>query len=365
MDVSGTIFSDIINYATGVQARYMNVRNRIIQLRRQNSQARAARQINQIAQVTLQVPQVKLLYFSAKKWLLIECPDEFQNFFIGCKYGFSNAYKKLQVERAKQNPFPMTTLQFHISQSIFTMSDEKAQAIENLMYKNQKFRWQMKHLIHRWSLQRLKEINKDDIVTCELPKKPVTIYDWDNRCKYVLEASTIYRDFREKIFKASGLITNSQLPKNPFTNQTYSFGQLHFIIEALQRNGYTDWALQGLKAQGYNLPKFKTIYRDAIGIEVLHRCFSDPTSDGCVDTVFDFITMEYNYHGFSTVSDDVWYWFLEKKPDFPIIQEWRKICFKFYENPAIQYNQFDHTQTRALVLTPLGIMNQIYYSEQG
>ena len=86
------------------QNQNQNIRSRRSELRRIHAEERSQMRTNQITRVILNKPTRRLFYFFDKVsvWLLIKCPDEFQHFFTECKYGFSNAYNKLETEKTKK-----------------------------------------------------------------------------------------------------------------------------------------------------------------------------------------------------------------------------------------------------------------------
>jgi len=142
----------------------------------------------------------------------------------------------------------------------FTRDKKSLDIISYCLYLNQKFRWNMKRLIHRWRIQRCEQMNTEDVFTCEVPEKLITVYDWDQRRKYAFEATTIYRDILTKIRNAEGLFVNPLTPKNPYTNRELTYGQVHFTIRALIRYGFNSWIFDALKRSDYNVVKLIEYY---------------------------------------------------------------------------------------------------------
>jgi len=363
MDLSGGLGNQL--FAVGI----VGLRSSHYNMRQQRQRDRDQLRTQRIRQVMLEpFEPFKNNNCHKKKWLLIPSGDEYVDRFISeSKYGFASVYNKFMIEHTKPLPFLQSSFYFPIPPEFaFGMNETRSTRIETHIYKNQTFRWKMKRLIHKWLLGRIKTINNDDIVTCEPPVKPIIIYDWSNRARYTFEASTLYRDFREKIFKAENLFVNSQLPKNPFTNQTYSLGQLHFITEGLLRHGISDWALQGLRSVEYSLPRFKIVYKSATQREVLKRCLTDVKNTEYMDLIYDYIMGEYVYHGIHSILPyNGWYWFLENHPDWPLIQSWRALCFQYYENFFLKLYgphslEDNHGNSAVYVHMSLRDMHQMY-----
>jgi hypothetical protein len=255
-------------------------------------------------------------------------------YFRSCSYGFIHIYRKLTIDRGIINQYSDLS-----NNPTLLMDPQRANDLETLIYKNQSFRWKIKRLIHKWRLARFKQANMDDILTGEPPVKPVYIYDWLQRTRYVLEANTLYRDIYERLFTADGLFTNVQYPRNLYTNNHLTVGQIHFIIQDLKKYGFMHWALQGFESCNYAINLYKRIYKQAIHLEVLKRCFINHTNNDCIELVVDFIELEHEYHDRVCVLTEVLIWYIKTYPDCPLVEAWRKLCFKYYKHA---YMNNDH-----------------------
>lgn len=240
-------------------------------------------------------------------------------------------------------------------------------AAKETIAKNQRLRWQMKRLIHRWRLARLKQVNQEDPVTMETPRVPVYIYDWQNRAKYVFEAQSLFRDFRTKLSHHDELFVEPKEPRNPFTNQVLTMAQVHFTMEALRRNGRTDWLLESYRSVHYTMGAFHKRFKHALGLHALKRIFSNPTSDECVDLIFDYIYSEHEQHDATMRRQDVWTWFLRNRPAHPRIVVWRNWCHAYYKAWMTESNESFRTivegirtETEALVDQPMSEMIAIW-----
>ena len=299
-------------------------------------------------------------------WYLLPLDlEDDRNYFAETYYGFNHIYHKLSIDRGRLHTF--TDLSQNIIKGYLVMSLETADRLEKMIYANQDFRWKVKRLIHGWRLKKFKIANTEDIMTGEAPKKPVYIYDWPQRTKYVLEAHTLYRDICERLFKADGLFTNTLFPRNMFTNTTFTVGQLHFITQDLRRYGYANWALQGLQSCNYHLNIFTRVYKQAMHLEVLRRCFANYTSNECSTLVLDFIELEYDHHQHECIMSDVLLWYIRKFPECHLMQAWRKLCFKYYKhaymNNDTNYHDIIHLLSRDIMNTSLNFIYQKYSVE--
>jgi hypothetical protein len=307
--------------------------------------------------------------YSTSRWYLLPFnSEEDRQYFTGSYYGFDFIYHNLIIDRGHINK--ITDISKNIIAGTYKMSQERMKRLENMIYKNQTFRWKVKRLIHNWRLARIKQANTDDILTGEPPKMPIYIYDWPQRTKYVLEAHTVFRDICERLFKADGLFTNTLYPRNMFTNSLYSLGQMHFIIKELRAYGYSNWAIEGLKSCNYCLKSFKEVYKTQIHLEVLKRCFANYRSSECINLLLDFIELEYEFHEEISIPSNMLLWYIKNYPDCSLIQAWRKICFTHYKNAYTNkytnYNDITHSLTLDLINIDTNFIYNMYRrSQQG
>jgi hypothetical protein len=174
-------------------------------------------------------------------------------------------------------------------------------------------------------------MNTEDIVTCEPPVKPVTIYDWEQKAKYVFEAATLYRDFLTKIQNAVGLFIRPNMPRNPFTNAELTYGQTHFLVKALIDHGFSHWVLDAFKKSDYSVVRLAEIYELPLKLDNLKNVFRRPTESECEDIVYEFIEDEYRHHDVEQPYKYGWRLAITEAPDTPIIQEWRALAQKKME----------------------------------
>jgi len=202
---------------------------------------------------------------------------------------------------------------------------------EQLIYKNQWVRWKMKRLVYRYRLRMLRQVNEEDIFTMEPPKNAIFIYDWTNRCKYMFEATTIYKDMCERLFVSDLLFPSPKRPRNPFTNLPLTDIQFQFVMKDLIRYGLTNWALSAF-SKTTDIQEFELIYYMPLKIIALKRLFTNQISTDCIDLVFDFIAAEYEFHYKTLRYVDMWLWYLEHRIRAPRIREWRRVCYEYYMN---------------------------------
>ena len=234
------------------------------------------------------------------------------------------------IERIKSyDAYPMSfTAAYNGHYSPFTRDKLTLKIIQRCLHLNQRFRWAMKRLIYRWRVSKCRAVNEEDVVTGEVPGKLVEIYDWPQKCKYVFEAATVYRDYLTKIQNANGLFVIPRVPRNPFTNMELTYGQLHFTIAGLIKHGYNHWSFDAMKKCDYSMDIFREVYAYPLKYDNLKNVFKKPTELDCVDIVYDFISDEYYYHNIEQPYKHGWDIALKEYPNLEIIQAWRALALE-------------------------------------
>ena len=264
--------------------------------------------------------------------------------------------------------YPMSfTTPYNGHYSPFTRDILTLKIIQRCLHLNQQFRWAMKRLIYRWRVSKCRAANEEDVVTGEVPEKLVEMYDWPQRCKYVFEAATVFRDYLTKIQNASGLFVIPKLPRNPFTNMELTYGQLHFTIAALIKHGYNHWSFDAMKKCDYSMDIFRDVYAHPLKYDNLKNVFKRPTDAECVDIVYDFISDEYYYHNIEQPYKHGWDIALRENPDLRIIQAWRALALEQqmlvirYDGDILQVKLAPiHEKSLELIAKPLTDIRRIY-----
>jgi len=292
------------------------------------------------------------------------------------KYGYKAAIEHLETLKLKNDHiiFTPSVLVATIPDTagFLKKSPEFFKEFRKLIVQNQQFRWKMKRLIHRWRVLRLRQINTTDIATMEEPKDPIYLYDWSEKCKYIFEVKTILMDVLEKLQYAVELFPKPVNPRNPFTNRPLTLGQIHFLLQEIQRRGQSHWILGAFREGKYSLLFLQTVYFNPLKVNALKRIFKNPTDDICVDIVYDFILAEYEYHKTPSVSIRMWSWYLENRPNLPQIVSWRELSYKYYysrfTNPESMHPNIEkeiHIKSKKLTRNCLKEMIEEYKRTEG
>lgn len=297
-------------------------------------------------------------------WLLVpkhRMLPEIARAFEFIPYGFKNAY--LYSKDTGTSPFIKS--KFKLPKGLTLNYTPFAQHIPlfpktfmSVVRFNQRLRWTFKRLIQRWRVARLRQANTEDVVTLEVPKNPVYIYDWPNRTKYLFDANTLFRGIRTSLLQAQELFPTPMMPKNPYTNQPLSVAQLHFALNDLRALGKADWVTETLRAAKYEIDIFKRRNNTALRLAALNGLFGKPSDDAYIDHLYDFIEFSHEDAEAEMKRKDVWAWAIEHKHDHVRIQGWRSLCYSYYK-ALVTLNPDDFAKVKETVMESAAKMIQL------
>lgn len=253
----------------------------------------------------------------------------------------------------------------------FGIDDAFLLGLNDCITLNQRVRWAMKRLIHGWRIRRLRIANTEDFGTLELPKQCVNLYDWATGTRYQFEASSIFHDIKERLYRAEYLFPRPLMPRNPFTNLPLTLGQTHFLLQELLRIGYADTALLSFRDVGYNLLLYTTTCNGFLRAAAVRRLFRAPSSSEYHETLYEFIQSQYEYHGIPWIASYVWRWMITTQESDLRIQRWKQLCYRYYaalcmEPEATREDCIERVYEKTAELTAMPVYEMIsLYKRRG
>jgi hypothetical protein len=140
--------------------------------------------------------------------------------------------------------------------------------------------------LRRVSICMKKHINVEDIVTMEVPKKPIYVINYPERCTYVYEADTMRRSINTKLLMSDWMFENPQYPINPLSNEPFTTGQLLSIYNQMKAYGSFSWIFNRFKACSFNLKLFKLRFKQQLKLEAIGSHFKNE-HENSKETIFD------------------------------------------------------------------------------
>jgi hypothetical protein len=197
-------------------------------------------------------------------------------------------------------------------------------------------------LLYRWMNRRFKVSNEDDLLTCEPPKKLITLRVNSEKSIYQFEATTILRDMIQRILAQGYMFPKYQMPRNPFTNCQLTLTQFYSVIKQLRVTGYTHWALEALAASQYNIEKFKERFGATVRKHIILSEFKHPSED-TLDIIHTFIDSQFDRNDESFPAN-MYAWALENCIDHRRITTWINLCKDYYLILYTDGNGKDYTK---------------------
>jgi len=132
-----------------------------------------------------------------------------------------------------------------------------------------------------------KQINTEDIVTMEIPKNPIYVINYTERCTYVYEADTLRKSINNRLLMSDWMFDNAQYPLNVLSNEPFTMGQSLSIYNQMKAYGIFSWTFDRFKACGFNLNNFVSRFKQQLKIEAIESHFKNEY-DNSKETVIDF-----------------------------------------------------------------------------
>ena len=236
-------------------------------------------------------------------------------------------------------------------------------AYRHLMIQNQRLRNAFGALARRWiRAKKIREGNEEDLMTGEVPKKPIVLEDFENRWRYSFEPSTILRDMVSRLLLSTATVFPSpKLPRNPYTNTDMTQGQFLSIMQQLRTLGKAHWALEALYSVQYNIEQFSKDMHFKLRSAIIHNIFSNPDDSSAKELVLDFIEDEYENHK-EECDYALYKWALDNVPESRHIQDWRKLCYEqhrlAYSNTPTKESLEIEEKTKRLCIIPAWLLEK-------
>lgn len=187
-------------------------------------------------------------------------------------------------------------------------------------------RGRLRRFLHRWRVSRLHKVNTDDIVTCEIPCRPVCIVDWKRKQVYVYEASTLAQDIRTRLLNHDGFFEEPQEPRNPLTNLPLTLAQNIAVWSqfCLYPNTLAT-VVSGFRHSRYSIDRFEQEFNTVLKLHALRTTLLDPINVDGNERIEEFI--DHVYTSLNRVA-----------PGSVPFRYWRSYCLRYYETDFLHIN---------------------------
>lgn len=218
----------------------------------------------------------------------------------------------------------------------FTLKREKDEFL-GAVQKIKKVRSALKKFLHFYRFKKLKQANKEDIVTGEKPKTPIWIVDWKIGKKWIFEAKTLMSDITSRLQHHDGFFEEPLSPRNPYTNLPLTLSQNISIWSQFSFHSSLppSTVFSAFRSSKWYLPSFKQNHLPFLQRHALKETMNDYTSYDFQDRMIDFIRYVFQNQDHHLLPEQSFLHAIENHMDEPYMISWKKYCTLFWLVPIL------------------------------
>lgn len=210
--------------------------------------------------------------------------------------------------------------------------------------KEMKLRIAFRKVVQRWrirAMDRRETGPQIDPITLEAPLKPVTVYDFSNKKKYVFDAHSISSYIESKLLYHENGFASPIYPRNPWTNARFSYTQLVSLYQQLRAHGEVKWAFLTFRECQFDESRWLLYQGSSLTMNAIRSSIvALDTADGR-DLLEDFLIASMDELQY-TINDSVLSAYrvaMQHLPQHGYIQSCKKIALMHYEAVHFQLNR--------------------------
>jgi hypothetical protein len=211
----------------------------------------------------------------------------------------------------------------------------------------------MRRVLMKWRNYKMDKRSTDaiDPITLSPAIKPVVIYDWSVKKKFVFEAKSIAIIIESKLLYHEGGFASPRYPCNPWTNLEFTYRQLLSIYYQLKAHGELRWGLTTLREHNFNKAQWHQYHYSAITIKAIQYAVKYLDSLYARELLEDFIitkisqitpVTEFMVHAYRSA--------LIHAPDHWYLEKWKSIAYQHYEAQHFELNYNEHINKQCRIL---------------
>jgi hypothetical protein len=136
--------------------------------------------------------------------------------------------------------------------------------------------------------------NTFDAATMDVPKNPVYILNFSQRCSHVYEASTILKSINNRLLLADYMFADPKEPVNLFTNDTFTMGQYISLYEQCKKYSQFSWILNRFRSVNFNLSQFALKFQQQLKLAAIDYYFKYQVAPA-ENTVIDYFLLNADF----------------------------------------------------------------------
>lgn len=209
-------------------------------------------------------------------------------------------------------------------------------------------------VVHRLRMNKIDKRATEEIdpITLSLPEKPVIVYDWSVKKKFVFDAKSLATFIESKLLYNEGGFALPIYPSNPWTNVEFTYAQLVSIYYQLSMHGELRWGLSTLYKYDFNKTVWHRYHHSALTMSAIKTSLIRLDSADARELLVDFILSKVDELQFRSSNrlDSVYRNAIQKVPTHWYIEECKAIAMVHYEAEHFGYNRLHAINQRCLKL---------------
>lgn len=210
-------------------------------------------------------------------------------------------------------------------------SPEIVEGIKQSIFKCNQLRWIFRRFLTKWRLSRFQKVNEEDLFTCEVPKYPIQIVDWNSKSIWVFEAQSLMKDITNRLLHHDGCFEEPLAARNPYTNLPLTASQTISVWSQLMRYPVpASFPFTAYRASRMNLTQFRNEHRIFLSLHALRESFKEITYYETREKMLDFIEIAFDRQA-AEVNIEAYEWALKHLPNTEQLHKWKHLCLKYHE----------------------------------
>jgi len=211
-----------------------------------------------------------------------------------------------------------------------------------------------RRVVHRLRIKKIdaRSVEEVDPITLCAPEKPVTLYDWSAKKKFVFDAKSLATYIESKLLYNEGGFALPIYPSNPWTNVEFTSTQLISLYYQLAAQGELRWGLVTLHKYNFNKTLWHRYHHSALTMSAIKNSLIRLDSFDARELLLDFILSKVDELQFRSSNrlDQVYRIAIQKAPTHWYVEECKAIALIHYEAEHFGYNRVHTINQRCLKL---------------
>ena len=198
----------------------------------------------------------------------------------------------------------------------------------------------MRNVVQRWRCYQInKKSNHADVdpITLSEPVKPVVLYSWKDKRKFIFDAKSISLHIETQLLHQTNGFATPLTPRNPWSNIEFTYREIISLYLQIKRHGELRWGLCTLHQARFDKVRWSEVQRQVLVSKALQQSIFETSSDYIREMIEDFIISMLEEIGIliTPYHHKIYQLGLLYLPQHWYLQKWKQLCI--YYNETLQY----------------------------